>query len=58
MNPYKLHPGEVIVRICPETEHPVLTKYLGNDEVICLHNDTLKQDIEQVHNYLNQKSHD
>lgn len=54
MNPDKLTPGEIIIRICPITKHPVLTKYLGNEEVICLHQENPEQDFQRALEYLNQ----
>lgn len=48
-----LRESEYIVRICPVTGKPVLVQYLGNDEIIELHNNTLEEDIAEVKKFLN-----
>jgi hypothetical protein len=48
----KLVNGEIIIRICPFTEKVVLAQYEGNDEVLCLHNDTIQEDIDEVMKFI------
>ena len=48
----KLIPGELIIRVCPVTRKVVLAQVLSETEIIDLHNDTIKQDISEVNNYL------
>lgn len=48
----KLVNGEIIIRICPFTEKVVLAVYEGNDEVLCLHNDTIQEDIDEVMKFI------
>jgi hypothetical protein len=44
--------GEIIIRICPITRKAVLAQYEGNDNVLCLHNDTTEQDTKEVMKFL------
>ena len=51
-----LSKSEYFVRICPITNKPVLAQYLGNDEIIELHNDSVKIDIKEVNQFIKQNS--
>lgn len=53
-----LQEGERFVRICPHTKKPVVAMYEGNNEVLCLHNPTVEQDLEEVLIFLNLKKLD
>lgn len=44
--------GDLIVRVCPITKKVVLCQYEGNDRVLDLHNDTIKEDVKEVMNFL------
>ena len=46
--------SEYFVRICPMTNKPVLAQYLGNDEIIELHNDSVNIDIKEVNQFIKQ----
>lgn len=48
----KLVSGEIIIRICPSTRKVVLAQYEGDDEVLCLHNDTIQEDVEEVMKFI------
>ncbi len=43
-----LMPNELLVRICPSTKQPVLICHSGDGYAVCLHNDTVEEDIEDV----------
>nr|DAE30218.1 MAG TPA: hypothetical protein [virus sp. ct5rm7] len=43
-----LTPGEVLVRICPDTQSPVLVCHDGNGQCTCLHNETVGEDAIDV----------
>ena len=43
---------EFIVRICPITNKPVLAQYFGSDEIIELHNGSVKTDIKEVNQFI------
>ena len=40
--------NEVMVRICPDTGHPVLVCHDGEGQCACLHNETLEEDATDV----------
>lgn len=44
----QLHPSEVLVRICPDTGHPVLVFHDGEGRCACLHNETIEEDFADV----------
>lgn len=44
--------NEVLVRICPDTGHPVLVCHNGEGECLCLHNDTVEEDAVDVNLWL------
>lgn len=44
--------NETIIRICPETGRPVVACYEGDDNCLCLHNDTPEEDAQAVQNWL------
>ena len=48
--------SEYFIRIRPITNKPVLAQYLGNDEIIELHNDSIKIDIREVTKFIKQNS--
>ena len=43
-----LAPNELLVRICPDTKHPVLVCHDGNGQCLCLHNGTTEEDAIDV----------
>ena len=43
-----LAPSEVLVRICPDTGHPVLVCHDGRGQCSCLHNETVEEDAVDV----------
>lgn len=43
-----LAPNEVLVRICPDTKHPVLVCHDGQGQCTCLHNETVEEDNTDV----------
>lgn len=47
-----LMPGEVLVRICPDTRRPVLVCYDDNGQCACLHNETVEEDATDVRRWL------
>ncbi len=47
-----LMPGEVLVRICPDTGRPVLVCHDGNGQCTCLHNETVAEDAADVRLWL------
>ncbi len=47
-----LMPNEILARICPGTNHPVLVCHTGDGYAVCLHNDTLEEDAEDVQQWL------
>lgn len=47
-----LIPGEVLVRICPDTRRPVLVCYDDNGQCACLHNETVEEDATDVRRWL------
>ncbi len=47
-----LHPQEILVRICPGTNHPVLVCHNGDGYAVCLHNDTIEEDAADVQQWL------
>lgn len=51
-----LQENERFVRICPHTKKPVVAMHVGNNEVLCLHNPTVEQDLEEVFIFLNLKN--
>lgn len=44
----QLQPGEVLVRVCPDTGHPVLVCHDGEGQCTCLHNETIAEDAIDV----------
>lgn len=48
-----LSKNEMIVRLCPETEHPVLAYYDGDERCLCLHNRTIEEDKHDVEQWIN-----
>lgn len=47
-----LRKNEVIIRICPATNHPVLACYEGDNMCSCLHNETVKEDAVDIKQWL------
>ena len=47
-----LKQNEILVRFCPATKSPVLVYYDGDGMCSCMHNDTIKEDIEDVKRWL------
>ncbi len=43
-----LMPNEILARICPSTKKPVLVCHSGDGYAMCLHNDTIEEDAEDV----------
>lgn len=43
-----LAPNEVLVRVCPDTGHPVLVCHDGQGQCSCLHNETVEEDAADV----------
>lgn len=43
-----LAPSEVLVRVCPDTGHPVLVCHDGRGQCSCLHNETVEEDAVDV----------
>lgn len=43
-----LAPSEVLVRVCPDTGHPVLVCHDGQGQCSCLHNETVEEDAADV----------
>ena len=43
-----LAPSEVLVRVCPDTGHPVLVCHDGQGQCSCLHNETVEEDAVDV----------
>ncbi|WP_018667218.1 hypothetical protein [Bacteroides gallinarum] len=43
-----LAPSEVLVRVCPDTGHPVLVCHNGQGQCSCLHNETVEEDAVDV----------
>lgn len=52
MDNEKLSKGEIVIRVCPTTKRVVLAQYCGNDDVVCLHNDTIEEDVRKVLDYI------
>ena len=50
-----LLPGDIIIRICPETHKPVLAQIIERTEVLCLHEDSVDLDIRAVEDWLKQQ---
>lgn len=48
----QLQPGEVLVRVCPDTGHPVLVCHDGEGQCTCLHNETVAEDAADVRLWL------
>lgn len=48
----QLQPGEVLVRVCPDTGHPVLVCHDGEGQCTCLHNKTVAEDAADVRLWL------
>ena len=44
----QLAPGEVLVRICPDTRRQVLVCHNGDGQCACLHNGTIEEDAADV----------
>lgn len=44
----QLAPGEVLVRICPDTRRQVLVCHNGDGQCACLHNGTIEEDATDV----------
>ena len=44
----QLAPGEVLVRICPDTRRQVLVCHNGDGQCVCLHNGTIEEDAAAV----------
>lgn len=44
----QLAPNEVLVRVCPDTGHPVLVCHDGQGQCSCLHNETVEEDAADV----------
>lgn len=44
----QLAPSEVLVRVCPDTGHPVLVCHDGQGQCSCLHNETVEEDAADV----------
>ena len=47
-----LQPGEVLVRVCPDTGRPVLVCHDGEGQCTCLHNETVAEDAADVRLWL------
>lgn len=47
-----LAPDEVLVRVCPDTGHPVLVCHTGDGHAACLHNETVGEDAVDVRLWL------
>ncbi len=47
-NTEHLQINEIIIRICPITKKVVLAQYLGGNEIIDLHSNTIQEDIKEV----------
>lgn len=50
-----LFTGELLVRICPDTGHPVLVCHDGEGQCLCLHNETIEEDGVDVEEWLKGK---
>lgn len=48
----QLAPGEVLVRICPDTRRQVLVCHNGDGQCVCLHNGTIEEDAADVELWL------
>lgn len=55
MEKEQLKNSEIIVKICPHTKKLVLAQVV-NDEILCLHSDTVEQDYQQVINWIKQQN--
>lgn len=47
-----LQPDEILVRICAGTKRPVLVCHTGNGSAVCLHNDSVEEDAEDIRVWL------
>lgn len=49
-----LEAGETIIRICPHTGKPVLTRIIDDHfQTICLHQDNEEEDLKEIYKWLN-----
>ena len=56
MDNEKLTKDEIIIRVCPATKKVVLSLYIGNDDTLDLHNDSVDDDIKEVLNFVKKYS--
>lgn len=50
-----LEAGETIIRICPHTGKPVLTRIIDDHfQTLCLHRDNEEEDLKEIYKWVNQ----
>lgn len=50
-----LEAGETIIRICPHTGKPVLTRIIDDHfQTLCLHQDNEEEDLKEIYKWINQ----